>query len=72
IRAVSQSAAAGAWPSLMAATADLPGGTYCGPSGLVQMAGAPQIVTSSKASYDRIAQRRLWEISEQTTGIEYP
>ena len=27
IRAVSQSAAAGAWPTLMAATADLPGGT---------------------------------------------
>ncbi len=36
------------------------------------MAGAPQIVTSNKASHDRIAQRRLWEISEQTTGIEYP
>lgn len=72
IRAVSQSAAAGAWPSLMTATADLPGSTYCGPSGLAQFAGAPQVVTSNKASHDRIAQRRLWEISEQTTGIEYP
>ena len=72
VRAVSQSAAAGAWPSLMAATADLPGGTYCGPSGPAQMAGAPQIVTSNKASHDQIAQRRLWEISEQATGIEYP
>jgi NAD(P)-dependent dehydrogenase (short-subunit alcohol dehydrogenase family) len=72
IRAVSQSAAAGAWPSLMAATADLPGGTYCGPSGLAEMAGAPQVVTSGKASRDPEAQRRLWEISEQTTGISYP
>ncbi|WP_193612446.1 oxidoreductase [Nocardioides lijunqiniae] len=72
IRAVSQSAAAGAWPSLMAATADLPGGTYVGPSGLGEMAGAPQVVTSSKASRDLASQRRLWEISEETTGISYP
>jgi NAD(P)-dependent dehydrogenase (short-subunit alcohol dehydrogenase family) len=72
VRAVSQSAAAGAWPSLMAATADLPGGTYCGPSGLGEMAGAPQVVTSSKASRDPESQRRLWELSEQTTGISYP
>ncbi len=72
IKAVSQSAAAGAWPTLMAATADLPGGTYCGPSGLKEMSGAPQVVTSNRRSYDEKAQRRLWEISEQTTGISYP
>jgi NAD(P)-dependent dehydrogenase (short-subunit alcohol dehydrogenase family) len=72
IRAVSQSASAGAWPSLMAATADLPGGTFCGPSGLGEMAGAPQVVTSDKASRDPESQRRLWELSEQTTGISYP
>ncbi|MCD4524333.1 oxidoreductase [Nocardioides sp. cx-173] len=72
IRAVSQSAAAGAWPSLMAATADLPGGTYCGPGGLGEIAGAPQVVTASRAARDPDAQRRLWEISEQTTGISYP
>ncbi len=72
IKAVSQSAAAGAWPTLMAATADLPGGTYCGPSGLQEMSGAPQVVTSSRRSYDEDAQRRLWDISEQTTGISYP
>ncbi len=72
IRAVSQSAAAGAWPSLMAATADLPGGTYCGPSGLAEMGGAPQVVTSSRAARDEEAQRRLWEISEQVTGVQYP
>ncbi|WP_341927161.1 oxidoreductase [Nocardioides psychrotolerans] len=72
IKAVSQSAAAGAWPTLMAATADLPGGTYCGPSGPAQLAGAPQVVTSSRASRDADAMRRLWEISEETTGIRYP
>ena len=49
VKVVSQSPAAGAWPTLMAATADLPGGTYCGPSGLAEMGGSPQVVTSTAA-----------------------
>ena len=72
IKAVSQSAAAGAWPTLMAATADLPGSTLCGPSGLQELGGAPQVVTSNKRSHDQVAQRRLWEISEEVTGVRYP
>jgi NAD(P)-dependent dehydrogenase (short-subunit alcohol dehydrogenase family) len=72
VRAVSQPAAHGAWPVLMAATADLPGATYVGPGGLGEMGGAPQVVTSSAPSRDEDAQRRLWELSEQTTGISYP
>jgi NAD(P)-dependent dehydrogenase (short-subunit alcohol dehydrogenase family) len=72
IKAVSQSAAAGAWPSLMAATADLPGATYCGPGGLNELSGAPRVVTSTKLSYDEVAQRRLWELSEEVTGVRYP
>lgn len=69
---VSQGPAEGAWPSLMAATADLPGGTYVGPSGLAETQGPPQVVHSTRLSHDEAAQRRLWEISEQTTGITYP
>jgi len=72
VKAVSQSAAAGAWPTLMAATAELPGGTYCGPSGLKELSGPPQVVTSNRRSYDEESQRRLWEISQQTTGLNYP
>ena len=72
IKAVSQSAAAGAWPSLMAATADLPGATYCGPGGLGELSGAPQVVTSTRLSHDETAQRRLWELSEEVTGVRYP
>lgn len=72
VKAVSQTPQAGAWPTLMAATADLPGGTFCGPGGLGETAGLPQVVTSSRLSHDPEAQRRLWEISERTTGIEYP
>ncbi len=72
VKAVSQPAAHGAWPVLMAATAELPGATYVGPGGLGEMTGRPQVVTSSGASRDQNAQRRLWELSEQTTGIRYP
>jgi NAD(P)-dependent dehydrogenase (short-subunit alcohol dehydrogenase family) len=72
IKAVSQPAAQGAWPLLMAATADLPGATYVGPGGLGEMRGAPQIVTSARLSRDMDAQRRLWALSEETTGIRYP
>jgi NAD(P)-dependent dehydrogenase (short-subunit alcohol dehydrogenase family) len=72
IKGVSQSAAAGAWPTLMAATADLPGGTYVGPNGLGEVSGAPHVVSSTSLSRDEDAQRRLWELSEQVTGIHYP
>lgn len=72
IRAVSQSAAAGALPTLMAATADLPGATYCGPGGPLEMGGSPRVVRSNRRSYDEVAQRRLWELSEDATGVAYP
>jgi NAD(P)-dependent dehydrogenase (short-subunit alcohol dehydrogenase family) len=72
VKAVSQPADRGAWPVLMAATAELPGATYVGPGSLGEMHGAPQVVTSSRLSHDEEAQRRLWELSEETTGISYP
>jgi NAD(P)-dependent dehydrogenase (short-subunit alcohol dehydrogenase family) len=71
-RAVGQSPAIGAWPTLMAATADLPGSTYCGPSGLGEVAGPPQLVGWTRQAGDREAQRALWELSEKATGIVYP
>jgi NAD(P)-dependent dehydrogenase (short-subunit alcohol dehydrogenase family) len=73
MKAVSpHSAEEGAGPTLMAATADLPGSTYCGPGRLAQWSGPPQVVTSTRLSYDETAQRRLWELSEEVTGIRYP
>lgn len=72
VRAVSQSAEAGAGPSLMAATADLPGATYCGPSGPAEMAGHPRVVSSSRLARDETAAARLWEISEQAVGLTWP
>ncbi|WP_395690478.1 oxidoreductase [Nocardioides sp.] len=73
IKAVSPSTPAkGAWPTLMAATADLPGATYVGPDGLFEWGGAPRVTTSSRLSHDETAQRRLWQRSEEVTGIRYP
>lgn len=71
-RATAQPAHLGALPVLMAATADLPGGTYVGPGGFQELGGRPTVVRSTRLSRDEDAQRRLWEISEQTTGIRYP
>lgn len=65
-------AARGAWPTLMAATADLPGATYCGPDGFLEWGGRPRVTTGNTLSNDETAQRRLWQLSEETTGVTYP
>ena len=72
VKLVSQTPAAGAWASLMAATDDLPGNTFVGPGGFRQMSGTPRIVGRSKLARDDDAARRLWEISEETVGLRYP
>lgn len=66
-----QPAELGALPTLMAATSDLPGSTYVGPSGPLQMKGNPRIVSPRRLAQDRVAQRRLWEISEEATGVRF-
>jgi NAD(P)-dependent dehydrogenase (short-subunit alcohol dehydrogenase family) len=71
-RTVGQSPVLGAWPTLMAATADLPGSTYCGPSGLGEVTGSPRLVGWTRQAGDREAQRALWELSEKATGMTYP
>ncbi len=72
MRATGQPPAAGALSVLMAATADLPGSTYVGPSGLGEWYGAPQVTGCSALARDPEAARRLWELSEEVTGIHYP
>jgi NAD(P)-dependent dehydrogenase (short-subunit alcohol dehydrogenase family) len=69
---VGQPASMGALPTLMAATADLPGSTYVGPSAMFQMRGLPKVVRPRRLAGDREAQRRLWELSEAATGLRYP
>jgi hypothetical protein len=72
MKAISQPPAAGARPVLLAATGDLPGSTYVGPTGLHEARGEPGVVGSSALSHDENAQRALWELSERTTELRYP
>ncbi len=72
VKAVSQSAAEGARSVVMAATDDLPGGTYVGPSGLNESRGAPAVVGSTALARDAEAAAELWELSERTVGLRYP
>ncbi len=67
-----QSARQGALPMLYAATApDIEGGDYIGPGGFRNMRGAPEKQRSSERSYDRERAARLWEVSEELTGVTY-
>ncbi|MFC7324484.1 oxidoreductase [Halorubrum rutilum] len=67
-----QDPATGALPMLYAATADVDGGAYVEPSGVMNMRGTPTVGRSNDASYDRADARRLWEYSEEATGVEFP
>lgn len=72
-RAIAQSGAAGALPTLYAATVpDLPGGTYVGPRGLGELRGAPKVVRPRSNARDPQAAARLWEVSERLTGVTFP
>ena len=69
---IAQTAEMGALPTLYAATKpDLPGGTFVGPDGFLEQRGYPHIVTAAGKAYDEDAWRRLWEASEELTGVHY-
>src|SRR5262249_36507847 len=66
------SAQRGALPMLRAATDPSAGaGEYYGPGGWHEYTGYPVRVESSARSHDATDGRRLWEISEQLTGVSY-
>ncbi|RRR99613.1 oxidoreductase [Glycomyces terrestris] len=68
-----QSAAAGALPQLYAATEPkAEGGQYIGPDGRGERKGAPAVVKFVPQAYDTDTARRLWDVSEQLTGVKYP
>jgi NAD(P)-dependent dehydrogenase (short-subunit alcohol dehydrogenase family) len=67
-----QSPAMGALPQLYAATSpDMVAGDYVGPGGLMRARGYPKKQRSNQLSYDAEAMRKLWEASEQLTGVRY-
>jgi NAD(P)-dependent dehydrogenase (short-subunit alcohol dehydrogenase family) len=71
-RVFAQSAEMGALPQLYAATyPGLEGGTFIGPDGRAEQSGYPTTVTPARAARDEPAARRLWEVSEELTGVRF-
>jgi NAD(P)-dependent dehydrogenase (short-subunit alcohol dehydrogenase family) len=62
----------GAWPQLFAATDPaVPSGRLIGPGGPGELRGHPAPVALSAAATDPENGRRLWELSEQATGVRF-
>jgi NAD(P)-dependent dehydrogenase (short-subunit alcohol dehydrogenase family) len=72
-RFMSHSAAAGALPTLFAATspAAVPTGYY-GPNGFYELKGTVAPAKIFPQAKDEAVARRLWEVSERLTGVQWP
>jgi NAD(P)-dependent dehydrogenase (short-subunit alcohol dehydrogenase family) len=71
-RLLAQSDAQGALPALYAATMpDVIGGEYFGPHGLAGTRGYPTRAGTAKQARDTDVAKRLWEVSEDLTGVTY-
>lgn len=68
---VAQSAEAGSWPTVYAATMPVDGGTYWGPDGIGEMRG--RVGPASVARQGRVEadQEALWAKSEALTGVRW-
>lgn len=71
-RFVLQGPEMGALPTLRAAVdPSAGGGEYYGPDGFNEQTGYPVRVGSSQRSKDEETARRLWQVSEELTGVKY-
>jgi hypothetical protein len=71
-RLLAQGADQGALPQLYAATApDVEGGEFYGPDGFQQMRGSPKRVRPVDRASDEETATRLWQVSEELTGVSY-
>lgn len=68
---VAQSDEKGALPSLYAASQDLPGASYLGPDGPMELRGHPTLVGRTAQASDAEAAKRLWTMSEELTGVRF-
>ncbi|MEU7579989.1 oxidoreductase [Streptomyces sp. NPDC041068] len=63
----------GAKTSLYASTdPSLPGGSYVVPDGPFQLRSEPVLRAKERAAQDSATAQRLWVLSEQLTGVNYP
>jgi NAD(P)-dependent dehydrogenase (short-subunit alcohol dehydrogenase family) len=71
-RVLAQNAEQGALPTLYAATSpDVEGGQYYGPDGFREARWWPRQVKVIAEGRDPAVGRRLWQVSEELTGVEY-
>jgi NAD(P)-dependent dehydrogenase (short-subunit alcohol dehydrogenase family) len=71
-RVIGQQPAIGALPTLRAATdPHVLRNDYYGPDGLMEMRGYPVKVETSNSAKDAVLAERLWNVSEELTGIYY-
>lgn len=71
-RFLAQQPLMGALPTLYAATEPaVNGAEYFGPSGFMEMNGPPKKVKSNKRSHDQNVAERLWNVSEELTGVRF-
>lgn len=69
---IAQTVQMGTLPSLRAATdGNANTGEYYGPSSLMELRGHPIIVQSNKLSHDAHKATKLWNMSEELTGVQY-
>jgi len=70
---MSQSAAAGALPTLFAAaSADAKPAGYYGPNGFYELKGAVAPAQVFPQAKDQAVAKKLWDVSEQLTGVKWP
>jgi NAD(P)-dependent dehydrogenase (short-subunit alcohol dehydrogenase family) len=69
---IAQKLEMGTLPTLRSAT-DLhaKSGDYFGPKSIFEVRGYPVIVQSSAMSHDAVNAKKLWDLSEQLTGVKY-
>jgi len=69
---VAQSQEMGALPTLYAAASeDIEGNEYIGPDGFLGQRGYPHKISSGRLTRNRKHGKRLWEVSEEMTGVEF-
>jgi NAD(P)-dependent dehydrogenase (short-subunit alcohol dehydrogenase family) len=68
----SQNVENGTLPTLRAAVdEEAKSGDYFGPSGFMEMKGSPIVVKSNEMSHNEANAKRLWELSEEMTGVHF-
>ena len=71
VRLLAQEPDQGALPVLLAATGDLPGGTFVGPEHLAHMRGGAEVIRASRQAGEPALAARLWDLSAELTGVPF-